>query len=136
MAVNNFLLLILIAILEAADGNLSTNYYSSTCPKALSIVREGVRKAIKNETIMGASLLRLHFHDCFVNGCDGLILLDDSANFVGEKTAVRNNNSIRGYNVIDEIKAQVEKACPEVVSCAEVVAITARDSVVSVSIYT
>ncbi|KAJ9683978.1 hypothetical protein PVL29_016464 [Vitis rotundifolia] len=79
---------------------------------------------------MGASLLRLFFHDCFVNGCDGSVLLDDTSSFIGEKNAAPNANSARGFNVIDDIKSKVEKACPGVVSCADVLAITARDSVV------
>ncbi|KAJ9160434.1 hypothetical protein P3X46_025835 [Hevea brasiliensis] len=132
MAFQNFLLLFLVAAcaFAVAYGKLSVNYYSSTCPKALSIIQAGVAAAIKNETRMGASLLRMHFHDCFVNGCDGSILLDDNATFIGEKTAVPNNNSIRGFNVIDDIKAKVEKACPGVVSCADIIALVARDSVV------
>ncbi|KAG8644840.1 peroxidase P7 isoform X1 [Manihot esculenta] len=132
MAFQNFLLLSLVAACTSAVayGNLSVNYYSSTCPKALSIIHAGVAAAIKKEPRMGASLLRLHFHDCFVNGCDGSILLDDNATFIGEKTAVVNNNSIRGFSVIDHIKAKVEKACPGVVSCADIVALAARDSVV------
>lgn len=79
---------------------------------------------------MGASLLRLHFHDCFVNGCDGSVLLDDSSTITGEKTAVPNANSARGFDVIDTIKSQVEKSCSGVVSCADILAIAARDSVV------
>lgn len=68
-----------------------------------------------------------------VQGCDGSILLDDTSSFIGEKTAGPNNNSVRGYEVIDKIKSQVEKACPRVVSCADIVAIAARDSVEIVS---
>ncbi|XP_039067119.1 peroxidase 4-like [Hibiscus syriacus] len=79
---------------------------------------------------MGASLLRLHFHDCFVNGCDGSILLDDNSTFTGEKTAAPNNNSARGFDVVDDIKAKLEKACPGVVSCSDILAIAARDSTV------
>lgn len=81
---------------------------------------------------MGASLLRLHFHDCFVNGCDGSILLDDTPTFTGEKTAGPNNNSVRGFDVIDKIKAAVDQACHgTIVSCADIVAVAARDSVVA-----
>jgi len=80
---------------------------------------------------MGASLLRLHFHDCFVQGCDASILLDDTSSFTGEKTAGPNANSVRGYDVIDTIKSNVESLCPGVVSCADIVAVAARDSVVA-----
>ncbi|CAN1155752.1 Peroxidase 4 [Linum perenne] len=81
---------------------------------------------------MAASLVRLHFHDCFVNGCDGSILLEDTDSFTGEQTAAPNVGSVRGYNVIEDIKSEVEKVCPGVVSCADIVAIAARDSTVIV----
>jgi peroxidase len=61
------------------------------------------------------------------------VLLDDTASFTGEKNAAPNQNSVRGFNVIDNIKSAVENACPGVVSCADILAITARDSVAIVS---
>ncbi|CAN1240631.1 Peroxidase 4 [Linum grandiflorum] len=127
-----FCLILLLAVLSsaAATGSLSPEYYLKTCPKAPAIVKAGVAAALKNETRMGASLLRLHFHDCFVNGCDASILLDDNATFVGEKTASPNINSTRGFEVIDKIKAQVEESCPGIVSCADILALAAMDSVV------
>jgi hypothetical protein len=68
-----------------------------------------------------------------VQGCDGSILLDDTPFFTGEKTAAPNANSVRGFDVIDRIKGAVNAACRgNVVSCADVVAIAARDSVVAV----
>lgn len=50
-----------------ASSGLSSTFYSTTCPKALSTIRTAVNSAVSKERRMGASLLRLHFHDCFVN---------------------------------------------------------------------
>jgi len=66
-------------------------------------------------------------------GCDASILLDDSDTFVGEKNAAPNRNSMRGYEVIDTIKTKVEAACNGIVSCADILALAARDGVVLVS---
>ncbi|KAI0504127.1 hypothetical protein KFK09_015075 [Dendrobium nobile] len=123
-----------------ASAQLSSTFYDSSCPSAFRIIQSTVRAAIYKERRMGASLLRLHFHDCFVNvrlqnlsqtGCDGSILLDDTTSFTGEKTAGPNNNSLRGFDVVDTIKANVEASCTQVVSCADILAIAARDSVVA-----
>jgi peroxidase len=62
-------------------------------------------------------------------GCDASILLDDTASFTGEKNAGPNANSLRGYEIIDAIKAQVEASCKATVSCADIVALAARDAV-------
>ncbi|CAN0846741.1 Cationic peroxidase 1, partial [Linum grandiflorum] len=65
-------------------------------------------------------------------GCDGSILLDATPTIDSEKTALPNNNSARGFEVIDQIKTQVDKACGKpVVSCADILAVAARDSVVA-----
>lgn len=60
-------IVVVAASVEGCHGSLSSDYYDSSCPKALSIVEAEVAAAIKKEPRMGASLLRLHFHDCFVN---------------------------------------------------------------------
>ncbi|TKY51473.1 Lignin-forming anionic peroxidase [Spatholobus suberectus] len=110
------------------DAQLSSTFYDGACPNALSTIRSVIRSAVSKERRMAASLIRLHFHDCFVQGCDGSILLDDSSSIESEKSALQNANSIRGYNIIDQAKAEVEKVCPGVVSCADIVAVAARDA--------
>ncbi|KAK7333147.1 hypothetical protein VNO80_29911 [Phaseolus coccineus] len=120
----------LLTFIVPSNAHLTPNFYDKVCPKALPIIRSVVQQAINRERRIGASLLRLHFHDCFVNGCDGSVLLDDTRKFIGEKTALPNLNSIRGFEVVDEIKAAVDKACKgHVVSCADILATAARDSV-------
>ncbi|KAL6848577.1 hypothetical protein ACP4OV_021603 [Aristida adscensionis] len=77
-----------------------------------------------------ASLIRLHFHDCFVNGCDGSLLLDDDLPAIqSEKNVPANDNSARGFPVVDDIKRALEKACPGIVSCADILALAAEISV-------
>lgn len=63
-------------------------------------------------------------------GCDGSNLLDDTPTFQGEKTARPNLNSLRGFDVVDRIKSTLNSVCyGNVVSCADIVAVAARDSV-------
>lgn len=60
--------------------------------------------------------------------------MDETPTIHTEKLAGANNNSARGFEVIDQIKAEVDKACGySLVSCADILAIAARDSVVAVS---
>lgn len=118
-----------VLFMGSCSAQLSPNFYSKSCPKLFGTVRSVVQSAVSKEPRMGASLLRLFFHDCFVNGCDGSILLDDTSSFKGEKSAAPNLNSARGFNVVDAIKSKVEQLCPGVVSCADILAIASRDSV-------
>lgn len=73
--------------------------------------------------------LHLHFQ-----GCDGSVLLDDTEGLVGENIAPPILNSLRGFEVIDSIKSNIEYVCPETVSCADILAMAARDSVVVVTL--
>ncbi|GMY16166.1 peroxidase 15-like isoform X2 [Fagus crenata] len=112
-----------------SHGQLSPTFYDETCPNVSSIVRGIIEEALQTDARIGASLIRLHFHDCFVNGCDASILLNDSATIESEKKAPANNNSVRGFGVVDDIKAALESTCPDTVSCADILAIAAEESV-------
>jgi len=70
-----------------------------------------------------------------MQGCDASALLDDTSNFTGEKNAFPNRNSLRGFELIDDIKSQLEDMCPKTVSCSDILALAARDGVAEVSIY-
>ncbi|CAL0328715.1 unnamed protein product [Lupinus luteus] len=101
----------------------------NTCPEAETIVRDVMKKALISEPRSLASVMRFQFHDCFVNGCDASMLLDDTPNMLGEKLALSNINSLRSYEVIDDVKEALEKVCPGVVSCADIIIMASRDVV-------
>ncbi|KAK6923359.1 hem peroxidase [Dillenia turbinata] len=113
----------------SAETPLKPGYYSQSCPKAEITVREVMKKAMTADPRNGASVMRLQFHDCFVNGCDGSVLLDDTPTMLGEKNSLPNIGSLRSFEVVDEAKAAVEKICPGVVSCADIIIMAARDAV-------
>ncbi|KNA05120.1 hypothetical protein SOVF_193300 [Spinacia oleracea] len=119
-----------ISIVPVAPG-LSYSFYSSNCPKLESIVTNHLKQVFKKDITQSAGLLRLHFHDCFVQGCDGSVLLDGSASGPSEQNAPP-NLSLRkeAFNIINDLRALVQKECGQVVSCADLTALAARDSVI------
>ncbi|KAG6399128.1 hypothetical protein SASPL_140602 [Salvia splendens] len=136
-------LVVVLSSIIPCEAQLSATFYDATCPNASTIIRNSIRRAILAERRMAASLIRLHFHvlemvsivgssfqhhDCFVQGCDASILLDETSTIQTEKSAGPNANSVRGYEVIEAAK----RACPGVVSSADVLTLAARDASVAV----
>ncbi|KAG9457028.1 hypothetical protein H6P81_001536 [Aristolochia fimbriata] len=111
-----------------AVNALGMNYYGMRCPLAEMTVRNVVNRALQKDPTLAGPLLRMHFHDCFIQGCDGSILIDSTKKNTAEKDSPA-NLSLRGYEIIDQAKDEVEDQCPGVVSCADIVAMAARDAV-------
>ncbi|XWS23522.1 hypothetical protein CRYUN_Cryun28dG0021600 [Craigia yunnanensis] len=111
-------------------SGLSWTFYQSSCPKVESIIRKQLKKVFKKDIGQAAGLLRLHFHDCFVQGCDGSVLLDGSASGPSEQDAPPNLSlRAKAFEIIDDLRERVHKECGRLVSCADIVAVAARDSV-------
>ncbi|XP_052178719.1 peroxidase 27-like [Diospyros lotus] len=108
--------------------NLKPGFYRKTCPSMEAIVKKTTARFVRGAPTLAAPLLRLHFHDCFVGGCDGSVLLNSTSNNQAEKDAIP-NQTLRGFQVIDAVKSALEKKCPGVVSCADILALVARDAV-------
>ncbi|GJN32104.1 hypothetical protein PR202_gb20578 [Eleusine coracana subsp. coracana] len=128
-----FLLLIALHALLPAITNaaLQDGFYSSNTNCTVDVeatVASVVQQYVYADRGVGAGLIRLHFHDCFVRGCDGSVLIDPSpANPNPEKTSPA-NGGLRGLDVIQEAKRQLESLCPGTVSCADILAFAARDA--------
>ncbi|MED6110886.1 hypothetical protein PIB30_047033, partial [Stylosanthes scabra] len=108
------------------DNLLSFAYYQKTCPHFESILHNKLKQWIQNDYTLAAALMRLHFHDCSVRGCDGSILL----NHEGSERRAKASKTLRGFEVIDDIKEELEKHCPKTVSCADILTAVSRDATV------
>ncbi|KAJ7005756.1 peroxidase 64-like [Populus alba x Populus x berolinensis] len=120
--------LLVIFQMSSSVSALSSNYYEQTCPKLESAVTNAVKKAMMNDKTVPAALLRMHFHDCFIRGCDASVLLASKGKNKAEKDGPP-NISLHAFYVIDNAKKAVEALCPGVVSCADILALAARDAV-------
>ncbi|XP_051125683.1 peroxidase 1-like [Andrographis paniculata] len=116
-----------IISLSNAQG-LTLDYYKKTCPNVEDIVKRETARIMAAAPTLAAPLLRLHFHDCFVRGCDGSVLINSTTNNRAERDSPP-NLTLRGFGSIDRVKSAVEKECPATVSCADILALVARDAV-------
>ncbi|XP_068325576.1 peroxidase 11 [Pyrus communis] len=118
--------------LRTGDPPLTLDYYVSACPTVFEIVKKEMECLVLSDPRNAALVVRLHFHDCFVQGCDGSVLLEDTITLTGEKKASPNIHSLKGFRIVDRIKNKLESECPGIVSCADLLTIAAREAVILV----
>lgn len=141
-------------------NGLSWTFYQTTCPQLEAIIRSELQQVFATNIGQAAGLLRLQFHDCFVQGpsiyivhirflcmwsflrmwdqlildnftgCDGSILLERGS----ERTEIP-NRTLRpeAFQILENLRQIVHAQCGRVVSCSDILTIAARDSVVLVT---
>ncbi|XP_009802575.1 peroxidase 46-like [Nicotiana tabacum] len=117
--------LCLLTLFPTSSSNISFDFYALSCPTAEFMVKNTVRSASSMDPTLPGKLLRLLFHDCFVEGCDASILLEGN----GTERSDPANKSLGGFSVIESAKRVLEIFCPRTVSCADIIALAARDAV-------
>jgi peroxidase len=128
---SRFLVLLLPLLLQFHSGKseLQLNYYEQSCPEAEEIIKQQVINLYNKHGNTAVSWVRNLFHDCMVMSCDASLLLETSNGIETEKASQR-NFGMRNFKYINTIKQAVEAQCPSTVSCADIVALSARDGIV------
>ncbi|KAJ4704861.1 Peroxidase [Melia azedarach] len=124
-----FLLLPLLLQFYSADSQLQFNYYAQSCPRAEEIIQEQVKQLYYKHGNTAVSWVRNLFHDCSVKSCDASFLLETVNGIQSEQESER-SFAMRNFKYVTTIKQALEAACPLKVSCADVVALSAREGVV------
>ncbi|KAL8510452.1 hypothetical protein ACS0TY_017315 [Phlomoides rotata] len=125
------LLPILVFLSNTATAQLRTDFYKNTCPNVESLVRDAVMKKLQQTVVTAPATLRLFFHDCFVRGCDASILLASPSEQAEKDHRINLSLAGDGFDTIIKAKAAVDSnpKCRNKVSCADILAIAARDVV-------
>ncbi|KAL9672346.1 hypothetical protein QQ045_028596 [Rhodiola kirilowii] len=84
-------------LIESSQAQLCTTFHDTSCPNASTVVRSVIVEAQKRDVLAGGKFMRIHFHDCFVNGCDGSVLLDNADGIESGKDAALNAVSLEGW---------------------------------------
>ncbi|KAB2045396.1 hypothetical protein ES319_D01G158400v1 [Gossypium barbadense] len=128
-----FKLFSFLLLFRSTQSKLSADYYNKTCPKFQNIMQTILAEKQLSAPTTAAATLRVFFHDCFVNGCDSSMLIASNGFNKSERDA-NVNLSVAGdaFDLITRVKTALELECPGVVSCSDILAVSARDLVVMV----
>ncbi|KDO58640.1 hypothetical protein CISIN_1g045164mg [Citrus sinensis] len=124
-----FLLLPLLLQFYSGESQLQFNYYAESCPKAEDIIKQQVINLYNKHGNTAVSWVRNLFHDCIVKSCDASLLLKKAGGIVSEQASER-SFGMRNFRYVDTIKEALEEECPVTVSCADIVALSAREGIV------
>ncbi|KVH89614.1 heme peroxidase [Cynara cardunculus var. scolymus] len=113
-----------------SDSGLVLNFYKDSCPQAEDIIKEQVKLLYKRHKNTAFSWLRNIFHDCGVESCDASLLLDSTRRSLSEKETDR-SFGLRNFRYLETIKEAVERECPGVVSCADILVLSGREGIVA-----
>lgn len=125
------LLLQLLSVTCIGSSELQSNYYAESCPNAEEIIKQEVAKLYDEHGNTAISWIRNLFHDCMVQSCDASLLLESKhGNGIVSEQASSRSFGMRNFKYVTEIKEALEKECPATVSCADIIALSARDGTV------
>jgi len=60
------LIIKLVVIVNHSEAQLTLDYYASTCLTVFDIVRKEMECSVPFDPRNAASIVRFHFHDCFI----------------------------------------------------------------------
>ncbi|KAM7510462.1 hypothetical protein LguiB_009337 [Lonicera macranthoides] len=113
-----------------ASAKLRKNYYANICPNVETTVRNVVNTKVQQTFVTIPATLRLFFHDCFVQGCDGSVIIQSTGTNTAEKDHPDNLSLAGdGFDTVIKAKAAVDAipSCKNKVSCADILAMATRD---------
>jgi peroxidase len=125
LAVVQHLLPPMAVVVDALDAG----YYAATCPDAEAIVQDAMSRLHYTDPTLAPAIIRMLFHDCFVRGCDASVMIVPTPLHTTSERAAIPNHTLRGFTAVDAVKRALEDACPGAVSCADALALMARDAV-------
>ncbi|KAK7271706.1 hypothetical protein RJT34_27826 [Clitoria ternatea] len=115
--------------LNPSNARLTFDFYKDTCPQFSKIIQDTITSKQISSPTTAAATIRLFLHDCLLpNGCDASILLSSTPFAKAERDADI-NLSLPGdaFDLIVRAKTALELACPNTVSCSDILSAATRD---------
>ncbi|CAM6025985.1 unnamed protein product [Sphagnum balticum] len=131
LSVMYLMLFFFFSTVGRTSGQLEYGFYDATCPNVEETARQVLQLYFTSDLTSSASILRLSFHYCQVQGCDASVMLDSANVITTELTELDASSSfsIRRLEIIDRVKATLEEACSNTVSCADIIAMAGPEAV-------